>query len=268
MRRLGVLLVPAAVAALLVPAGVAQNLTFDERIELVRGLTAELATTKVPLPRSKKPLTVDPKGAYNKEEWEAASREFGQAARVGDAVQITKVGLEENQLVLEFNGGMKGGKGWRDRVQIGVGGRTPSTISGRDPYTVAQSGTTLAIVFPDRLPPLKAAQVKEMLAPILDFNLRSASEQYVETLPPAIQEAIKAKRALEGMNGEQVILALGRPKYKIRETKDGVELEGWVYGDPPGKITFVTFDGDKVVKVKESYAGLGGEVVPPPKTPL
>jgi len=36
-----------------------------------------------------------------------------------------------------------------------------------------------------------------------------------------------------------------------------VELEDWVYGLPPGKITFVTFNGDKVVKVKEEYAGLG-----------
>jgi hypothetical protein len=54
-----------------------------------------------------------------------------------------------------------------------------------------------------------------------------------------------------------VVLALGLPVRKIRETKDGVELEDWIYGAPPGKITFVTFDGNKVVKVKEAYAGLG-----------
>ena len=42
----------------------------------------------------------------------------------------------------------------------------------------------------------------------------------------------------------------------------GLELEDWVYGQPPGKITFVTFDGDKVVKIKEAYAGLGGATGP------
>ena len=42
--------------------------------------------------------------------------------------------------------------------------------------------------------------------------------------------------------------------------KDGAELEDWVYGTTPGKIVFVTFDGSKVVKVKEEYAGLGTDV--------
>jgi hypothetical protein len=31
-----------------------------------------------------------------------------------------------------------------------------------------------------------------------------------------------------------------------------------MYGRAPGKLTFVTFEGNKVVKVKELYAGLGG----------
>ena len=59
------------------------------------------------------------------------------------------------------------------------------------------------------------------------------------------------------MTRDQVVMALGRPVHKSRETTDGVELEDWVYGFPPGSITFVTFKGDKVVKVKEEYAGLG-----------
>ena len=69
-----------------------------------------------------------------------------------------------------------------------------------------------------------------MLAPVLDFEKRSATEQYIETLPPEIQEAIKEKRAIEGMDREQVLLALGRPRNKVRETKDGVETEDWIYG--------------------------------------
>ena len=62
------------------------------------------------------------------------------------------------------------------------------------------------------------------------------------------------------MDREQVIMTLGRPEHKSRETQDGLEVEDWVYGLPPGKITFVTFKGDKVIKVKESYAGLGTQV--------
>jgi hypothetical protein len=32
---------------------------------------------------------------------------------------------------------------------------------------------------------------------------------------------------------------------------------------PPGKITFVTFAGSKVIQVKDTYAGLGGSVAEP-----
>jgi len=67
-----------------------------------------------------------------------------------------------------------------------------------------------------------------------------------------------------GMDRDQVVMALGRPTHKSRETLDGLEVEDWVFGAPPGKITFVTFNGDKVIKVKESYAGLGTEVADPP----
>jgi hypothetical protein len=40
-----------------------------------------------------------------------------------------------------------------------------------------------------------------------------------------------------------------------------------VYGTPPGKITFVTFNGNKVIKVKEAFAGLGTEATGPAQTP-
>jgi hypothetical protein len=66
------------------------------------------------------------------------------------------------------------------------------------------------------------------------------------------------------MDHQQVLMAMGQPEHKSRETKDGLEVEDWVFGKPPGKITFVTFNGEKVIKVKEMYAGLGSEVAAPP----
>lgn len=69
------------------------------------------------------------------------------------------------------------------------------------------------------------------------------------------------------MDRDQVLLALGRPDHKSRETKDGDELEDWIYGHPPGKMVFVTFNGNKVIKVKETYAGLGAEAAAPLDVP-
>jgi len=234
------------------------KLTAEERIELIRGLTAEYATAKVPIPRSKKPLVMDSGGAYDEKLWTTIGKEAGPAARAGDLMQVTKVSLDENRILLELNGGASAGHKWYDNVQVGRGGRTTPIGSG----STAPGGTSLALVFADRMPHLTTPEVKKMLAPVLDFNRRSAGEQYVESLPAPVQQAIKENRAVEGMDRDQVILALGRPDHKVRETVDGTEQEDWVFGKPPGRIVFVTFVGEKVVRIREAYAALGGSTAP------
>jgi hypothetical protein len=236
------------------------KLTNDERIELVRGLTAEYATVKALLPRSKKPLEFEAKGDYDKKAWAEIAKESGPAARTGDLVQVTKIEIEEDKIVLQINGGFKGGRKWYQGVQVGMGGNT-APISNND--TNAPGGTSIAVVFHKPLEPIKASAIKKLLAPVLDFERRSVTEIYSETLPPETQKAIKEKRVLVGMDRDQVVMAVGRPQQKSRETKDGLEVEDWVFGTPPGKITFVTFNGDKVIKVKDAFAGLGSQVASP-----
>jgi hypothetical protein len=234
------------------------KLGFDGRVEIVRGLTAEYATLKAYLPRSKKPLVFESTGKYDPKEWEEIGKQLGPAARTGDAIQVTKVTLEHDKILLEINGGITSGRKWYDHVSIGMG--NPSGPIGQSGTPTA--GSYIAILFHKPLPAMKAADVKKMLAPIMDFEKRSATELYADTLPPEVQQAIKNKRVLEGMDRDQVLLAVGRPVHKSREVKDGLELEDWIFGKPPGRITFVTFNGNKVIKVKESYAGLGTEAAP------
>jgi hypothetical protein len=239
----------------------ADKLTSEDRIELTRGLTAEYAKSKLLLPRSKKPLEFDANGTFDKKKWEETAKVSGPAARTGDMVQITKIDIGEDKIILEINGGMKGTSKWYDHIQIGMGTATTPISQGN---SNAPSGTSIAILFHKPLEPMKASEVKKMLAPVLDFEKHSATELYVDTLTPEMQQAIHDKHVKEGMNREQVMLAMGRPAHKSRETLDGMETEDWVFGNPPGKITFVTFNGDKVIKVKEAYAGLGSEVADPP----
>jgi hypothetical protein len=236
------------------------KLTEQDRIELMRGLVAEYATVKQLLPRSRRALPFESTGSFDKKVWQAASREYGPAGRVGDLVQITKVFIDPDKLVLQINGGFNGGRKWYDSSQIGggLGGGTMRPLGKGD--SNAPGGTTIEILFHKPLEPMKAAEVKKMLAAVLDFEKRSATELYAEVLPPEVRTAIHDKKVIEGMDRDQVLLALGRPNHKSRETKDGVELEDWVFGQPPGKIVFVTFNGSKVIKVKEEYAGLGTEV--------
>ena len=75
-----------------------KKLSTDERMALLRGLTAEYAKARILIPRSKKSLAVEPTGKWDKDAWEKANVEFGPAARVGEMVQITKVKIEDDRV--------------------------------------------------------------------------------------------------------------------------------------------------------------------------
>lgn len=229
-------------------------------MEIERGLTAEFATAKVALPHSKKALAIHPDGSFDKSDWDDALRENGPAARVGDEFQITKVEILSNKIVFEINGGTKSGH-WYDHVQAGIGGTNPVNTNQNGQPT---NGSRIALVFPSAVPSLKSAEIRQMLSPVFDFEKHSATEQYVDRLPEPVKKAIKEQRAIEGMDHDQVLLALGKPHNKSRETNaSGDELEDWIYGEPPGKVIFVRFLEGKVVRVQESYANVGGVTAPP-----
>ncbi|HSR07850.1 MAG TPA: hypothetical protein VLM42_11920 [Bryobacteraceae bacterium] len=262
MRRLALVVIFSVASARL--HADAKKLTQDQRIEILRGLSSEYAKIKVLLPRSKKALEFSSDGTWDHDVWNAAFKEFGPAGRVGDLIQVTHVEIAKDRIVLELNGGMKSGRRFLDHVQIGMGD-TIGPVTG--PATNAPGGTTVALTFGGPIGETTSADIKKMLLPVLDFEKASVTENYVDTLPEPIKEAVKSKKAIEGMNRDQVLLAVGRPVRKTRESKEGTDYEDWIYGEPPGRVTFVTFTGDKVVKVKETYAGLGGSVAETPQQP-
>jgi hypothetical protein len=239
----------------------ADKLSSDERIEITRGLMAEFAKSKVTLPRSKKALVFPSDGNYDREAWQKALLEYGPAARVGDEIQITRVLIEDKKILLEINGGLKGGRRWYDHLEVGMGGGMAPVNQNQSAQATA--GSNIALTFPKGVPSIDVKEIKALLTPLFDFSKHSATQNYVESLPEPIKKAIHEQRAADGMTREQVILAMGRPRNKSRETRDGDEVEDWVYGEPPGKMTFVTFSEGKVVKIREDYANIGGSTAPP-----
>jgi len=251
------------VAALAVSSGLRadnKKTQEDQHIELIRGLTSEYATAKNGLPRAKKPLDFQADGTWDVVEWSNSARLEGIAAKPGDLVQITRVGIGKDTILIEINNGIHGKRSFWDHVQAGGNiGIQAGPVNG--PPTNAPAGTAILVHFKGTIGDVSSAEMKKILTPMLEFEKHSATENFVDTLPPEIQQAIKDKKAVEGMDRDEVLLALGRPLRKTRETKDGTELEDWIYGEPPGRVTFVTFKGNKVLRVKETYAGLGGSVV-------
>src|SRR5436309_8980296 len=156
----------------------ADKLSFDERLEIERGLNAEFATLRVALPRSKKALPFSSDGTFSQQVWDNAMRENGPAGRVGDQVQITRVEIDSNKIVLEINGGTRTGH-WYDHVQVGMGNST-APIGGGGQTPQAANGSHVAITFPHSVPSLKTAEIRQMLSPIFDFEKHSAAEQYTD----------------------------------------------------------------------------------------
>lgn len=242
----------------------AKKLTATQRAELIRELNAEYGTAKVQIPRSKKPLQLKPTGQYDADQWSEAMTKFGPAARVGDLVQITSVKFEGRKLVIQINYGISGGRKWWHRIQVS-GAMSRGTTLGANQNVHAPGGTTMAIVFPGTIPAKTAAEFKNILKPVLDFERRTATELYLETIDPKYREAIENKDVIEGMDKEMVLLAKGRPTKKYRDYENGVETEDWIYGEPPGELVFVTFlDGD-VIRTRTSVAEIGGWVKETPQ---
>ena len=94
-------------------------------MELVRGLSSEYATAKIILPNSRKALTFEENGTWDRKKWEDAVRKDGPAARPGDMVKVTKVDVDDDAITLQLNDGLQKKGSWRDKVQISLGGATP-----------------------------------------------------------------------------------------------------------------------------------------------
>ncbi len=224
----------------------------QSRLEIVRYISGEFAKALKPIPSGKKGFRIEVGKKLDEADLRNALHGKPPAAVPGDTVQITSVEFHPKAIIIEINGGGKGHFNLRDHLQIGVGPGSPSAT----PPEVAQSqtiGATLILDFGRNVPDMSADDVMTDLQAFLDFSKEhSGAVNWIDTLPPQFKQAITDHEALEGMNHEMVLAALGRPEHKVRERDpDGTETEDWIYGTPPARTTFVTFTGDKVIRVKQ-----------------
>ncbi len=232
--------------------GNAPKLTPQSRMEIIRSMDAELAFARRPLPMGEKgmSITTDGKVTPDEQQLAAAMASVGPSAHPGDRVRITNLEFKANTIRFEINGGPKKKQKWYQHIQVGMGG--PMASPGDPAANVNARGTYITLVFPESyVPDVTVAQLKKYLSPLLDFSSMSATQAYVDTLPPKAKEAIKKHEVLVGMNRQMVDIALGRPGKKYRDSDEqGRAYEEWIYGEPPNPVQFVRFVGDEVVRVE------------------
>src|SRR5277367_281406 len=237
----------------------AKSATLQEttKLDLIRYVSGEFAKAIKSLPAGKDGLIVYVGKPLPLDMLERAIATHGAAVNNGDKVQITKLEFQNHQIIVDLNGGGRGKKRLRDRIHIEMAGvptaqKTTEEEKG-PPGLQPGQGSTIYLDFNKAVPDLSPNDLKQLLSPFMDFSRqRSASVQWVDTLPPEMRKAIKERRPIVGMDREQVVAAIGKPDHKIRERdNDGNDIEDWIYGQPPSKTVFVRFNGDKVTKIKQ-----------------
>jgi hypothetical protein len=234
-------------------------LTDGTRMQLIRVMDAEFAHVRKYFPVGDKSMLIAPDGQIKPEDATLfrMAQTYGAAAKIGDRVQITNIVFHEKSIYLEINGGPKKKSKWYQHIQIsGMGGST----GGTDPNQAQPTGAGMTLEFKKRVPEMTGPELKQLLSPVLDFTVKSASEVFIDTLPPKLKAAVKNHEVLVGMNHDMVVMAKDRPPQKVREKDEkGHEYEEWIYGAPPQDVVFVRFVGDEVVQVK--IAKVGGEMI-------
>ncbi len=235
----------------------------NKKLALVSALNAEMGSARVVLPRSKKPLPMDPYGEYDEDAWNKVLEKSGISARPGDRLQITKIEFLEKKVIFQFNHGAKGGRKWWHRIQVsgGASSNNPGTTLGQGQQVFAPFGTSVAIEFKEGVPLLEAEDFKAMLDPFVDWELRSASEQFLDSIDPVFKEAIEQGEPLVGMTREMLVLAMknkfpDNKEKQVSPTTGDVLSETWVYGGPHAREKlFIKMVKGVVVDVKKYHLG-------------
>ncbi|HYL65012.1 MAG TPA: hypothetical protein VE077_20545 [Candidatus Methylomirabilis sp.] len=229
----------------------------SSKLELIRFVSGEFARATKSLPAGKDGFTLYVGKPLQSEFLERALATHGAAVNSGDQVQITKLDFRSQEIIVDLNGGGRGKKRLRDRIHIEMGGiPTMQTTTEQEqtgpPGIQPGMGSTLYLEFNNAVPDLGPNDLKQILSPFLDFSGRSASVQWIDTLPPETKKAIQERRPLVGMDREEVVAAMGKPDHKVRERDaQGNDIEDWIYGQPPSKTIFVRFSGDHVTRIKQ-----------------
>src|ERR1700733_8615041 len=231
----------------------------ETRILLERDLQAEQGFANRPFPRGHKGLTLEANGKLEPADasYQNAVVNDGLSAKPGSRVVVTDVKIDRTKIVLDFDGGPDAKHRFLRHLQIGMGPQMGDPSA--DPDLINQegdpAGSRVTLVFANYVPVVTAAQVKELLAPLISFDVKTPIQAFTDTLPTALKDAILDHKALVGMNTEMLMFAKGQPTTKSREMDGQMPFEEWVYGTPPEEVDFVRINGNRVIRVEIAKDG-------------
>ena len=229
-------------------------ITERTRQQLIRTFQADEAFAVRPIPLGTKGVVLHANGALSPSGSAYADelQKYGISVKPGDRVVITKFEVKPDRILFEFNDGPEKHHHIMQHIEVGgMGGMAPlAQDDGHVPV-----GSRMMLVFNKFVPEMTAADVRKLIAPMIDFSLKTPVEAFADTLPPKLKGAVLNHEVLVGMNREMVLKAVGQPDQKVRETDGQMPFEEWIYGQPPHEVQFVRFNGNRVIRLEIADVG-------------
>jgi hypothetical protein len=226
------------------------------RLELIRLLQSEQGFAMRPLPRGHKGLTLVANGKLEPagEPYLEMVTSQGLSAKPGDRVVLTDVKIEHSKIIFDINGGPDPKHRFLRHVEIGGGPQlNPVVQTGNDQDP---TGARLSLAFDGHIPELTGSDVKNLLAPLISFDVKTPIQAFTDTLPTKLKEAILNHHVLVGMSTDMLLFAKGAPDNKSREMDGQMPFEEWIYGKPPHEVDFVRINGNRVIRVEVAKVGV------------
>jgi hypothetical protein len=220
-------------------------------LQIIRDFETQLVYSRTQFPMGTKGLQLKEDGTItpNGKDLQQLLVIYGPSIKPGDPAHISFVQIKNDHIHFELNGGPIRRQKWYQRIEV-AGSNGPVMTGPQNSQTNNVHGSFVDLYFSKYVPEMTAAQLRQLLYPVLDFSARNAEQAYLDTVSPKVKAAILAHQVLVGMNHEMVVHAMGKPPKKDREKDGDVEYEEWIYGAPPADVNFVRFVGDEVVRVE------------------
>ena len=233
----------------------APHMSKETRLEIIRDFETQIVYSRTLFPMGYKGLQLrDGAITPNGQDLQQLLTLWGPSIRPGDPAHISYVRIHEDHIHFDLNGGPVHRKKWYQHIEVSGTGGAPVPLSG-DQSTDNPHGSYLDIYFDKFVPEMTAAQLRDVLLPVLDFTAHNKEEAYLDSIPPKVKDAILAHHVLIGMNTEMVVHAMGKAPKKVREKDGDTDFEEWIYGQAPEDVNFVRIVGDEVVRVETMKVG-------------
>lgn len=230
------------------------SLDAKSREEVIRFLQAEQGFAMRPFPRGHKGLTLNANGKLDPagEPYLQMATANGICAKPGDRVVLSDVKIEHSKIVFQINGGPDRKHRFLSHIELGGGPMMTPVVQDNEPDP---TGARVTLAFKGDVPDLTGKQVEELLAPLIEFGVKTPIEAFTDTLPLKLKNAILNHQVLVGMSTDMVLFAKGQPDNKMREMDGQMPFEEWIYGKPPQDVEFVRVNGNRVIRLEVAKIG-------------